>query len=202
MRSFDSIIVLSWQKFHWSCERDQRRIQQLSIKLQHQQSSTWARSFILYFSRSISLFLIACLIHRESTHYDRFRLANSAFITIELLWTNSSRSSDYCWKTITTITAERRNLDIERNRSSIFVNKQSQSRFRSFSEKILSSEHDSNSNMKIKLNFQFERVIESTTNESLSLKNQDFVISIDEFSKAQDKRSVKDVKISSFKKSH
>ena len=90
----------------------------------------------------------------------------------------------------------------KRNRSSTFVNKQSQSRSRSFSKKISSSEHDSNSNMKIELNSQFERVIELTTSESLFLKNQDFVISIDEFSKAQDKRFVKDVKFSSFKKSH
>ena len=100
------------------------------------------------------------------------------------------------------MTAERRNLDIKRNRSSTFVNKQSQSRFRSFSEKVSSSEHDSNSNMKIELNSQFERVIEFTTSEFLSLKSQDFVISIDESSKTQDKRFIKDVKISSFKKSH
>ena len=90
----------------------------------------------------------------------------------------------------------------KRNRSSTFVNKQSQSRFRSFSKKISSSKHDSNSNMKVESNFQFERMIELTTSESLSLKNQDFVISIDESSKAQDKRFVKDMKISSFKKSH
>ena len=100
------------------------------------------------------------------------------------------------------MTTERRNLDIERNRSSTFINKQLQSRSRSFSKKIFSSKHDSNSNMKIELNFQFERVIEFTTSEFLSLKNQDFVISIDESSKAQDKRFVKDMKISSFKKSH
>ena len=100
------------------------------------------------------------------------------------------------------MTVEKRNLDIERNRSSTFVNKQSQSRFRSFSEKTLSSEHDSNSNMKVESSSQFERVIEFTTSEFLFLKNQDFVISIDESSKAQDKRFVKDVKISFFKKSH
>ena len=56
--------------------------------------------------------------------------------------------------------------------------------------------------MKVEFNSQFERVIELTTSESLFLKNQDFVISIDESSKAQDKRFVKDVKISSFKKLH
>ena len=100
------------------------------------------------------------------------------------------------------MTIEKRNLDIERNRSSTLVNKQSQSRSRSFSKKIFSSKHDSNSNMKVESSSQFERVIEFTTNESLSLKNQDFVISIDESSKAQDKRFVKDMKISSFKKSH
>ena len=56
--------------------------------------------------------------------------------------------------------------------------------------------------MKVESNSQFERVIEFTTSESLSLKNQDFVISIDESNKAQNKRFVKNVKISSFKKSH
>ena len=56
--------------------------------------------------------------------------------------------------------------------------------------------------MKVESSFQFERMIELTTSESLFLKNQGFVISIDESSKAQDKRFVKDVKISSFKKSH
>ena len=98
------------------------------------------------------------------------------------------------------MTTKRRNLDIEKNRSFAFVNKQSQSRSRSFSKKIFFSKHDSNSNMKIEFNSQFERVIELTTSESLFLKNQDFVISLDKSSKAQDKKFVKNVKISSFKK--
>ena len=100
------------------------------------------------------------------------------------------------------MTAKKKNLDIERNRLSIFINKQSQSRSRSFLEKIFSSKHDSNSNMKVEFSSQFERVIELITSEFLSLKNQDFVISIDESSKAQNKSFVEDVKISSFKKSY
>ena len=56
--------------------------------------------------------------------------------------------------------------------------------------------------MKVESSFQFERVIELTTSESLFLKNQNLLISIYESSKAQDKRLVKDVKISFLKKSH